>query len=84
MSHYRNKGLGRLWSQSPVSEFWGLSAQIMNTQSNNRETLTHMPMPENVWTLVDTVCQKTHTTCRSRLSTQKLVWLCKPPLGPPF
>lgn len=49
MSHYRNEGLRRIWSQPSVSEFWGLSVHaIISTQSNNQGgTYTHVRMYRN-------------------------------------
>lgn len=45
MSHYRNEGLRRIWSQPSVSEFWGLSVHTISTQNNNQGgTYTHVRM----------------------------------------
>lgn len=92
MSHYRNKGLGRLWSQSPVSEFWGLSAQIMSTQSNNQgdthtrahtrkcmHTCGHCVPEDTHHVQTQTVCPETGLVLQttSRASVLGGLWLRK-------
>lgn len=61
MFYYRNKVLGRLWNQSPASEFWGLSAQFMSTQSNNQgDTHTYAHARKCMYTCGHCVPEDTH------------------------